>query len=98
MSFGLREEAPVSFASRRCIFKEETKMNPLLAQLTHRAFPEMAETIVISNQKLILANQKAILANQKVIQQNQKSLPLIVKNQNLILKNQATILARLPKK
>jgi hypothetical protein len=54
-------------------------------------YPEMADTIVISNQKRILANQKAILANQKAIQQNQKALPLI-------LKNQEKILARLPKK
>jgi len=54
-------------------------------------YAEMAETIVISNQKQILASQKVILANQKTIQQNQKALPLIVKNQE-------TILARLPKK
>jgi len=45
----------------------------------------MAETEVISNQKIIIENQKAILTNQEQIQDNQKLLQQILANQEKIL-------------
>ena len=57
----------------------------------------MAETDVITNQRIILENQKLILANQEHIQQNQG---IIQKNQeklDIIIQNQEQILAALKK-
>jgi len=64
----------------------------------------MAESDVLSNQKLILENQTTILANQAVIKGNQESIlanqDVIRTNQqslDLILKNQDKIMALLQK-
>lgn len=57
----------------------------------------MAETDVLTNQKIILENQKLILANQEQIKENQN---IIQKNQeklNIIIQNQEQILSALKK-